>query len=180
MTPHWRWTLNSDKYSVCTKDLPLRLKFWSISRYEFWLSRYKVPENQNYTAWPQTKLKHLTIKSSFYTLYTYPRCPNFGQFCSTTRCFQGTRSSKIRNALNGPKLNFLTVKSILWTLSIYLCGPNFGPFHPMTSSFQDTRSPKIGNAPNDPKLNLTGALELLGHLSDRKKFSLNVYRGWSY
>ncbi len=74
ITPNWR-TLNSDKYSVCMKDLPLRPKFWSVSLYELWSSRYKVPENQNCTEWPQTKLEHLT--STLYALYTYSRHSNW-------------------------------------------------------------------------------------------------------
>ncbi len=31
MTPNWIWTLNSQKFSICTKWLPLRSKFLSVS-----------------------------------------------------------------------------------------------------------------------------------------------------
>ncbi len=57
--------------------------------------------------------EHLTVKSSLYTLNTYPRGPNFSPFRSTISRFQDktcTRSAKIGDAPNDPKLNLKTVK----------------------------------------------------------------------
>ena len=34
MTPNWTWTLNSQKYTVYTKCLPLGPKFWSVLLYD--------------------------------------------------------------------------------------------------------------------------------------------------
>ncbi len=34
---------------------------------------YKVGENQKYTEWPQTEFDQITVKSTLYTLYTYPK-----------------------------------------------------------------------------------------------------------
>ncbi len=64
----------------------------------------------------QTELEHLTVKSTPYTLNTYPSGPNFGPFRSTTSCFRDTKSSKIGNAPSDPKLNLehLTVKGTLY------------------------------------------------------------------
>ncbi len=44
--------------------------------------------------------EHFAVKSTLYTLNTYPEGPNFGLFRSTTSVFQDTRSSKVGN---GPK-----------------------------------------------------------------------------
>ena len=42
MTPNLPWTLNGDKYSASTKEIPPKLKFLSILLYNYWFSRYKV------------------------------------------------------------------------------------------------------------------------------------------
>ncbi len=34
VTPNWTWTLNSQKYRICTKYLPLRPKFWYVSLHD--------------------------------------------------------------------------------------------------------------------------------------------------
>ncbi len=59
MTPNWPWTLNRDKYSVCMKDLPLRLKSWSVSLYDDWFSRYKIHL--------QTETEQLLVCESHFT-----------------------------------------------------------------------------------------------------------------
>ncbi len=74
---------------------------------------YKVSKNQKCTEWPQTELSHLTVKSTLYTLNTYPYGPNFRPFRSTTSRFWDTRSSKIANAPSDPNLNLTTYQSIL-------------------------------------------------------------------
>ena len=58
--------------------------------------------------WPQTELEHLTVKTTLYTLNTYPWGPNFSPFHSTTSSFQDTGSLKIGNAPNDPKLSLDT------------------------------------------------------------------------
>ncbi len=68
MTPNWLWTLN--RYSVCTKDLLMRLKFWSVLTYDKHFARYKVAENWKSTEWPQTELEHFKFKSILHTLDT--------------------------------------------------------------------------------------------------------------
>ncbi len=67
----------------------------------------------------RTELEHLSVKSTLYTLNTYPTGQYFGPFCSTSTCsgLQDTRL-KIGKALNNPKLN-LTIKSTLYTLKTY-------------------------------------------------------------
>ena len=70
-------------------------------------SRYNVVKNRKCTAWLQTELEHLRIKSTLHTVNTYPRGPNCGPFRSITNRFWETRSSIIGNAPNDPKLNFL-------------------------------------------------------------------------
>ncbi len=72
MTPNWTWTLNSQKYSMYTKYLPLRPKFWSVSLYDQLFLRhnmYKIGENRKSTEWLQTDLEHLTVKRTLY-IYT--------------------------------------------------------------------------------------------------------------
>ncbi len=61
----------------------------------------------------ETEFEYLTVKSTLYTLNTYPWGPNFGLFCSTISRFRDTctRSAKIGNALNDPKLKLKTWQS---------------------------------------------------------------------
>ena len=88
-------------------------------------------QNRKCTEWPQNELKHLTVKSTLYTLHTYPCDPNFNPFCSISGC-QDTRSLKIGNAPNDPnwtsKLNsqnhpvytkYLPQRSTFWSVSLY-------------------------------------------------------------
>ncbi len=152
MTPNWPWTCYSDRYSACMKDLPLGLNFWSVSLYDHWFSRYKVPQNQKSTECSQTEIEHLTVKTTLYTPNAYHRGPNIGQFCSTTSSCQATRSSKNRKCTEWrqTELEHLAVK----TLNIYIWRPNFGPFHSATSRFGESRFGEIRNTQNGLKLNL--------------------------
>ena len=64
MTLSWTLTLNSQKYSIYNKYLPLRPKFWSVLLYDYPFPRYNmynVGEKQKCTEWPQTELEHLTV-----------------------------------------------------------------------------------------------------------------------
>ena len=109
------------------------------------MQHYKVPENQKCTQWPQNELEHLTVKSTLYTLNTYPWGPNCGPFHSTISHFRDTRctsSVKIGNVPNDPKLNLNT-----WTRFWY------------------KRSWKIGNASNDPNWTWT---------PNSQKYSINT------
>ncbi len=121
---------------------------------------YEISKSRKCTEWPQTELEHLRVKSTLYTLNTYPWGPNFAPFLSTISRFRDTtcmRSAKVGNAPNDSKLNLNTeVKSALYTLNTYPWGPNFALCRSTISRFRDTtctRSVKIGNEPNDPKLN---------------------------
>ena len=57
---------------------------------------------------PQTDIEGLIVKGTLYTVNTYPPCPNFRPFCSTTSRFRDKRSSNTGNAPNDPKLNLNT------------------------------------------------------------------------
>ncbi len=110
MTPNRSWTLISQKSKVplSTKYLPLRPKVWSVSLYGQRFPRYKVAEYRKCTEWPQTELQHLTVKSTLYTLNTYPRGPNFAPFRSTTSGFQDITlfyNSALTTMLNTHKKN---------------------------------------------------------------------------
>ena len=139
MTLNWPWTLNSDRYSLCTKDLPLRLKLWSTSLCEPWFSRYKVLGNQNYTEWPQNELG--TLNSQKYFIYTRYLPPGTQILVSFALQLQGRQKYKVVKNWKSTErpqteLEHLTVKSILYTLRICLWGPNSGQFRPMTSGFK--------------------------------------------
>ena len=82
-----------------------------------------------------SKLTLNTVKSTLYTLKTYPWGPNFHPFLSMTSRFRDTRSSKNRNAPSDPKLNLNTVKRTLCILNTYPWGPNFGQFYSTTGRF---------------------------------------------
>ena len=161
MTPNWTETLNSDKYSAGTKDLPLGLKFWSILLYDHFFLRCKVVQKLKLHRITPNWIWHLTGKSALYTLNTYPWGPHFGPFRSTiSHCasYNMFKVDKIGNAPNVPTLNLNTYSQ---RYSMYIkclpMRPKFGPFLSTISRFQDTtcsRSAKIGNAPTNPKLNL--------------------------
>ncbi len=127
MTPNWSWTLNSQKYSIYTKYLPLRYKFLSVSLYALPFPRYKVVnmvKNWKCTEWPQTELEHLTAKSTLCTVNTYPWGPNFGPFCSTASGFEDIahfNHSPLTTMLNGQKKNKKNCqKSKIWNFTILL------------------------------------------------------------
>ncbi len=74
---------------------------------------YEVSKIRKCTERPQIEL-HLTVKSTLYTLYTYPWGPNFAPFRSTISRFWDrtcTKSVKFGNAPNDPKLNLNTYQS---------------------------------------------------------------------
>ena len=50
----------------------------------------RSPETRKCTERLQIELKHLTVKTTLYTLNTYPRGPNVGPFRSTTSSFRDT------------------------------------------------------------------------------------------
>ncbi len=60
ITPTWSWTLNSDKHSVCKKDLHLRLKFW-----------YELVEHERQTLRNTTVVRRL-ISSQIHELQVAP------------------------------------------------------------------------------------------------------------
>ena len=121
------------------KDISVWYKLTDVVAVQIYLkikvkSRYKVIKIRKCTEWPQTELERVTVKSTPYTINTYPRGPNFGPFRSTTSCFQDTRASKIGgNAPNDSKPNLNTYQSKvsrihLCTLHIYPWGPSVGWF----------------------------------------------------
>ena len=137
MTPNWLWTLNSDKYSVGTKDLPLRLKCWSILLYDYWFSTHKVgrkSEMHRMTRnWTWT-LNSQTVKRTLYTLLTYPWAPDFGPFRSMFRRFRDTCTRSPKSVmhrmnpnwtwtLNSQKypvhIKYLPLRPKFWSVSLY-------------------------------------------------------------
>ncbi len=123
MTPNWIWTLNTQNYSVYIKYLPQRSKFWCVLLYDYPFPRYntyKVGENRKCTEWPQTELDDSAVKSTLYTLNTYPWGPNFGPFRFMISGFQDTKSSKIGNASSDPKLNLNTQQSKVLYIHVVL------------------------------------------------------------
>ncbi len=86
VTPNWTWTLNSQKYSIYTKYLPLRSKFWSVSLYEQWFPRYRTFYNSPLTAMlnvpkknnKKKKKKKPKIQNSKFhnSLYNFGRHPS--------------------------------------------------------------------------------------------------------
>ena len=108
------WTLNSQKYPIYTKCLPLRPPFSpfrsSISHFRD-TTCTRSAKIVNAPNDPKLTFKHLTVKRTLYTLNIYPRDPHFGPFRSMISHFWDTtctRSAKIANALNNPKLNLNT------------------------------------------------------------------------
>ena len=136
---------------------------------------YMLGENRKYTKWPQTELKHFTVKK--YSIY--PLGPNFGLFRSTISHFWDacTRSAKIWNAPNDPKTEHFSVKSTPHTLNT----PEvqiLARFALNTSRFRGptcTRSSKNGNAPNENKLNLTLYSQKYIHLILAPEAQILVY-----
>ena len=88
--PNWTCTLNSQKYSIHTKYLPLWLKLtvksplYTLNTYprgpNYGLFRSttsrirdtRPPKNPKCTEWPQTVPQRLTIKTAMHTLNTDP------------------------------------------------------------------------------------------------------------
>ena len=122
MTRNWPWTFNSDKYSAGTKDLPLRLKYWSILLCDHWVSRPLKGHPEIENALNDTNLNLNTIQSK--VLYIH--------LILTPQVQNGFQDTSRR-------------KSEIGTLNTNHWGPNFGT----TSRFRDTMS-KNGNALNDP------------------------------
>ena len=90
MTPKWSWTLNSQKYSIYTKYLPLRPKFCFTLKLAVSEIQHAPGLWKSETAPNDPKL-NLAVKSTLYVLNTYRRGPNFGPFRSTTSRFRDTR-----------------------------------------------------------------------------------------
>ena len=84
----------------------------TISRFRYTTYTIKVGQKiGNALNDPKLNLKHLTVKSTLYTLNTYPRGPNFDPFRSMVSRFRDTtctRWAKIGNALNDPQMNLST------------------------------------------------------------------------
>ena len=145
MNPNWSWTLNTLKYSVYryTKYLPLRPKFWSVLLYDQRFSRYKVDETRKCTEWLQTKLEHLTAKTTLHKKkwILSRRSLNFGPF-SLYKPFPRYNLVKNRKCTEWPQteLEHLTVKITLhtgYTKNTPPCRcPNYGLFRSKMSGFQ--------------------------------------------
>ena len=89
------WTLNSQNYSILTKYLPQRPKFWCVLVYDqHGYQDTGSPEIGNAPNDPKMNLNsqyHLAV----YTLTTYPWGPNFGPFRTTTSGSQDIALLKI-------------------------------------------------------------------------------------
>ncbi len=98
---------------------------------------YKVGENRQCTEWPLAELEHLTVKSTLYSLNTYPWDPNFGPFHCTISHFRDNNMNKDvknRKCTKWPQTELEHIHTKCFPL---LWGPNFGPFRSTTSGFQD-------------------------------------------
>ena len=89
----------SQKYSIYTKWLPMRLKFCQFrsTTSHFWDTYTRSAKIGKCTEWPQTELR--TLNSQKCSIYSkkLPWAQNFGPFCSTISCFRDitcTRSAK--------------------------------------------------------------------------------------
>ena len=68
MTPNWPWTLNSDKYSVCTKDLPLSADI--LVYFAVWTLVFKIQGPQKSELHWMTPTEIWTLNSQKYPIYT--------------------------------------------------------------------------------------------------------------
>ena len=85
----WICKLSSQKYPVCTKYLALIPKFCSVShnaKLFFEIQGCQKSEKWECTGWLQNEPEPLTVKSTLYTLSTYPQGPSFAPFHSAS-CF---------------------------------------------------------------------------------------------
>ncbi len=89
-----------------------------------------VVKNRKCTEWPQNDFKHLTVKSTLYTVNTHPQGPNCTPFCSTISQFLRYKDVENRKCTKWPQndLKHLSVKIYLHTLNTYPRGPNLTPF----------------------------------------------------
>ncbi len=102
------------------------------------------------TEWPQTDPKGLTVKSTQYTLNTYPPRPKFSSVSLYIR-FSRYNTAENRKCTEWLQnyIEHLIVKRTLYTLHTYPMGPIFSSFSLYNHPFRDTRLSKIENAPND-------------------------------
>ncbi len=99
MTSQWPWTLHSQEYPdtqttyLLGPNYTLRLAVLEIHD-----SR---KSEMQCTEWPQTHIKHLSIKCNIHTNYLPPPPPGpkFGAFRFVCNCFRYARLQKIGNAL---------------------------------------------------------------------------------
>ena len=143
VTPNWTWTLNSQKYSIYTKDLPQRPKFWV--RFTLCVAVSEIQCQQNMEMHRMTPNWTWTFDSQKYTVYmTYlPLGPKFWSVFLYDLPFPRCNMNKVgekRKCTEWPQteLEHLTVKSTLYTLNTYLWGSNFGPIRSTISLFRDT------------------------------------------
>ncbi len=80
---------------------------------------YKVSENRKCTEWPQTELKHLTVKSTLYTLNTTEAqtLVRFDLPLAVSE-IEGRQKSEMHQVTQ-TELEHLTVQSNLHTLKTY-------------------------------------------------------------
>ncbi len=112
---------SSVKSTIC-KHLILTPKpqFSSVSLSRQLFSRYQIVENQKCTEWLQTDLEHLPVKSTLYTLNTYPWAQIFIHFAVQPATFEIQGCGKIDNALIDLRM---TLNTEYWPQ-----GPNFHLF----------------------------------------------------
>ena len=141
MTPNWTWTFKSQKSLYI--HLVLTHKGQIVVRFALRLVvseiYVQVVKNRKCTEWPQTEYEHLTVKSTLYTLNTYPLRFKFSSVSLYDELFPRYKVFKNRKCTVWPQteLEHLTGKSTLYTVNTQPWGPNFGPFRSTTNSFQD-------------------------------------------
>ncbi len=77
MTPTWTWTLNSQKYSVYTKYLPMRRKFCSVSLFDQRFQRYHTSYNSQLT--PMLNIRKRKKMPKIQKLKLHNSLHNFGR-----------------------------------------------------------------------------------------------------
>ncbi len=140
-------------YLLCTRGPgPLIIWLTSCSRLRPVLKvtdRFKSITFTICTEWLQTDLKHLSVKSTQYTLKAQPLV----HFALRQAFLQKKKLPKLGNPPNDLTLILhLNCQTYLVCNAYYQWGPIIRVFRSMTSRFGDTWLSRIGKAPNDLRM----------------------------
>ena len=156
MTPSWHWTLNIDKYSVCTQRFTSEAEnsiCFALRTLVFEIQGCRKSEMHRMT--PNWTSILNNQKYFIYTKYLPPEAQMLVRFALRSAVFKiQDRRKPEMHQMAQTEFEHLTVKGTLYTLNTYPWSPHFSLFCSTNSRFRDARSSTIWNAPNDPKLNL--------------------------